>query len=256
MANVQTIENARQKGRAAVARVLGQNYSVYRLTSASNNSITAGTPLYTNFKSVMTSWRSRMDIENSIFELQSFNADCDSRGLQIGDIFVENGFRSDGSMYAVASIRPLKATVLMRVEQPTLITLYNPAAGRADQQPVSGAVQIKAAPGGGYGGGTKASEQILTLTAGNYAFSTTGTPATVPCGLQPLNRLHGAPPSKLPTDPRRQLWLVYCPILPGAQLVESCYFGMGNGDRYDIELYFLAQFGLQGYICIVEKAAV
>jgi hypothetical protein len=111
---------------------------------------------------------------------------------------------------------------------------------------------------GGYLGIDKAGEQILTLTDGLYEFTSAGgaTPAGVPCGIQPLNRVKDAKEPKLPTVLYREHFLAYIPELPGEQLNELDRLNLPNSDRYEIAMLFsTGETGIAGTVAIVERLA-
>lgn len=252
MTRIAYIDGKVQRGRGKASNVLGQTYTVQRLSAAVNGSITNASPLYTGFPASVAK-ASKMKIENQTFDLQVFTATCDNRNLQIGDLLTETGYGSDGGAFTLAQKRPLRETILVRTESSITITRPKPAGGQASQQPLQGST---IAPG--YLGVNKAGEWPLTLANGMYAFEPTGSPAVVPCGLQPLNRVRdgakGDAAGRLPTALYREHFLAYLPLLPGETLNELDRLNFGNSDRYEVALFFTsAQRGFSGYICIVEK---
>jgi hypothetical protein len=151
-------------------------------------------------------------------------------------------------------MRPMQPTLWIRTEAACTITRPAPSAGRASQQPSSGAVATT-----GYGGITKSQEQVLTLVDGLYEFVDPGqpsvNPATVYCGAQPTQRIRDGREPKIPTSLYREHFQIYCPNLPGAFIRELDRFSFPNtGDRYEVAmLYTTVTTGLTGYILIAEK---
>lgn len=245
------INSAIQDGRGAAASVLGQTYDVYRLTSTTSGQIVSGTPVYTGFPASLTHWKNAKDIENQIFDALSFKAMCNNIYLEVGDVFVGTGYGTDGAMYVVGDMRPLKQTVVVRCEQSSTVTRPTAPADTAAQNP-SGVTVVS-----GYNAVTKTTEQSLVLNNGSYSFSTSGIAAMVPFGLQPFNKLREYPESKLPTDTRRESFVGFLPLLPGVIIEENDVISSGSaGDRYRVEQNYIAEFGLQGNILLLTKLVV
>lgn len=245
------INTAIQKGRGAAASGLGQTYDVYRLTSATSGQIVSGTPVYTGFPAKLTHWKKSDDIENNTLGAMIFAATCDNTYLLVGDVLKGYGYGSDGAMYVVADERPLKQTILVRCEQAATITRPTSPADNVALNPSTPTIVS------GYGGVTKSTEESLVLNNGLYSWSSSGTAAMVPFGLQPVFRLREMPPSKLPTDTRRENFIGFLPLLPGVVIEENDVISSGSaGDRYRVEQNYIAEYGLQGQIFILEKLTV
>lgn len=245
---VKIIDRAIQQARGAAASVLGQTYDVYRLTNQTGQ-VVQGTPLYTNFPARKLD-PMRKSVENTVFDIQVYPFTCDNTYLQIGDILVENGYGSDAGMYVYAQGRPTDPNFFVRVEQSATVTRPTTPASLAPLNP-NAPTQIKS-----YVGVTKTTEQSLILTNGHYSFSTSGVSAMVPFGLQPLNKMREMPPSKLPTDTKREQFLGFLPLL-GIIIEENDVISSGAaGDRYRIEQNYISEFGLKGQILILQKLTV
>lgn len=245
------IDGAIQAGRGAAASVIGQTYNVYRLTSTTNNSIVSGTPLYTGYPSIMRK-ASKAKIENEIFALQAFIGTCDNRVLQLGDVLTETGYEGEtDNVFTFVQVRPAQVSVFVRTEANCAITNPRPHAGQSTQQPVSGSSYQT-----GYGGTDDASEWILELVNGLYGFTNApgATPASVQCGIVPLNRLKDGSDLGTPTDLPRAHYVVYVPNLPGQPLDTFHRIKFPNGDKYEILSFVNSDdAGFQGYVCICEK---
>lgn len=252
--HVAQIDAAIQAGRGAAASVLGQTYTQYRLSSTSSGSITSGSPIATNYPARIERITERKKIENQTFDLLVYEAMCDNRTLEIGDLLVETGYGSDGGQFWVAQKRPTRETLWVRAESNCNITRPKGTAGNAEQQPTSGPVLVD-----GWGGVEKDTEQVLALQNGLYYFTSTAgvTKAVIPAALQPLNRITDARDPDLPTTLYREKFLVYVPLLPGCVLNELDRLSFGNmSDAYEIALMYTSeQTGLSGWILIVEKLA-
>lgn len=250
--HLQQIDQAIQAGRGAAASVLGQTYTQYRLGSTSG-SITSGAPVATNFPARIGKAQKKA-VENQSFDLLIFEAICDNRTLDIGDLLVETGYGSDGGQFWVAQKRPTRETLWVRAESNCNVTRPMPTAGAASEQPASGPELVD-----GYAGLQKDTEQILTLQNGLYSFTSAqgATKAVIPAGLQPLNRIKDARDPGIPTALYREHFLIYLPLLPGAILNELDRISFSNmGDAYEIALMFTTeQTGLSGWILVAEKLA-
>ena len=249
--NIAALNNLVQYGRGRAADIAGQYYDVYRLTNATSGQIVSGAPRYAGFRASLTHWTKPEDIENDTLGAMVFAATCTNTYLEPGDVFVGYGYGSDSAMYVVADERPLKQTILIRCEQAATVT-----------RPTSPADTVTLNVGtptivSGYGGITKSTEQSLILTNGLYSFATSGTTAMVPFGLQPKFRLREMPPSKLPTDTRRENFIGFLPLLPGVIVEENDVISSGSaGDRYRVEQNYISEYGLQGQILVLEKLVV
>ena len=249
--NLAALNTLVQYGRGKAASILGQVYDVYRLGPTVSGQIVSGTPAISGFPASLTHWTNAQDVENNPLGALTFAATCTNLALEIGDIFVGYSYGSDGAMYAVADLRPLKQTVLVRCEQSSTITRPTAPADLVALNP-SGPTDI-----GAYNVVTKETEQSLVLNNGSYTFATSGVAAMVPFGLQPLNKLREYPESKLPTDTRRQGFVGYLPLLPGVIVQENDVISSGSaGDRYRVEQIYIAEFGLQGQILLLSKLIV
>lgn len=233
------------------ASILGQTYSVYRLSDTVSGSIFDGDPVFTGYP-MEPSKTPKKFIENDAFNLQVYIGTCDNTGLELGDALVETGYEAEsGNVFVFAQRRPLFPNLFVRCEAQVSITRPQPAGGQSAQQPISGGV---AAPG--YMGVSKKGEQGLILSHGLYSFSNdpNATLAAVPAGLTQLNRIRDAREPKIPVALYREHFVMYCPLLPGVQLMELDRLNFPNSDRYQIaSLYTTEDTGLGGWIGICEK---
>jgi hypothetical protein len=252
--DLQIIDSAIQQGKGAEASVLGQAFTVQRLTSSTNVGVSSAPALYKNFPIVFERTTTKVKIENESFSLLSFELTCNNTYLKTGDLLTNTGFGADpNGVYTLASKRPRRPTIAMRTEWNCFISRPMPPAGAATQQPGSGAVFTP-----GYAGVTKASEHILTLVDGMYEFTATpgSQTASVYCGLQPTSRVRDVKEPPIPTAHPVPRFMAYVPTLPGEQLNERDIINLPNSDRYGIEsLYSTDTTGLAGYVLICEKLA-
>src|SRR5579875_346162 len=250
---IQRIDAHNQRGWGKAAAKLGQTYDIYRLINQ-NTSIVSGTPIMTGFPAHWVKSQKR-EVENQIFDLFAVSVYCDSRPLDLFDVAVETGYGAEeGDVFIVAQKRPRHKAIWVRCEAYISITRPATQAGASTQQPTQGSVITP-----GWGGTYKANEKVLTLTSGTYAFvAGAPTPASIPCGLQPLNRIRdGQLPRGLPTRFYREHYVAYLPLLPGEIIREEDILNFPNEDRYEVALvYTSVDTGLSGYILVVEKLGV
>jgi hypothetical protein len=247
------IDGKVQYGKGRAASVLGQTYNLWRLSDKSNGSVISGKPLFANVPLYLEK-TSKSIVENQIFDLIAYEGVIDNRRLQKQDIFVETGYETDFGTYIFAQRRPVPPykSIFMRAETYCFITRPYTAAGAVAQQPPSGVLVQPA-----YGGTTKGIEKYLTLNDGLYTFSEEAVAgASIPCGIQPLNRVRDGSIPNVATKQYRTHHLVYVPLIPGEQLNEQDRINASASDRYEImEVHSTDETGLSGYICIVEKLA-
>jgi len=251
------IDDAIQQAQGAIGAVVGQTYDVFRMTNTTSGSILNGPALYTGFP-LSPAKAQKKHIENTTFDLQVFVGTCDNRDLEIGDVLVETGYEAlENNIFIFAQRRPMGVSLFVRGEVKGFISRPNTGAGSSSQQTPGSGVVVDDAWGGTY----KGIEEYLTLTNGVYTFQSppdASTGATLPIGLQPLNRVRDGTIPKVPTIQYRTHHLAFVPMLNGEQLNEQDRINASSSDRYEImEVYASADAGLDGgYILIVEKTAV
>lgn len=254
------INDAIAQGRGAAAAVLGQSFDVRRLDGTTNSSVSSNDPVLTGLPARIRRTTSKVMVENATFDLLVYNATVDERQLQLQDLLTETGPApyTDGGHFYFVQHRVTRETLWIRAESNCTITRPWPPSGRMDQQPNAGAREVK-----GWGGPTKSGEQVLTLTNGMYAFGNAddAMPATVYCGLQPMNKIGDTSKSsaagQIPTALYRERFCIYVPDLPGVVLNELDRINGPNNDRFEVMLYHNTdEIGLTGYVAICEKLSV
>ena len=258
------LSSAIYQGLSAAAGVLGKTFSCYRLNSSSTGAIIAtGSRIYSAFPLMLERTTSKLMLENTIFDLLAFAGKGDGTKLLAGDILVDNGFSGDGGAYAVAQIRYQKPyrIVLIRVDNKTCsLKRPHPSAGSAEDQPTSGAIaRLSNTAPNDYSGIDPQNRFALTLDAGLYQMiqQGSGTRASLPVGLQPLNKVQDGHKPILPTQLPRTKFVAYIPPTPGYIPSESDIIKAANQDTYEIkQIYSSEPVGLVGTIAIVEKLAV
>jgi hypothetical protein len=251
------IDLAIQKGRGAAASVAGQTFNVYRLNGSSSGSIvSSGNLVLQQYPARIRRTTSAQVIENAVHGMIEFIAICDNTYIENGDILIETGYGAaltEPTAYCVVSQRPTRETVFIRTETTCSIVHAHPAAGALVSQPGSGAVFQS-----GYGGVTPTTNRSILLTAGSYYVDPTGTgsPASIPCGLQPQNKMRDSHVLKLPTEFAREFFVLFLPPTPGYQISENDEAKLANQDTYVIrQAYTSDQSGTVGWICLVERKA-
>ena len=235
---------------------LGQVYKVYRLNGNTAGAVISANSLVHPAFNFYFEKAQKSIIENTTFDLQVFSAIGDATQLRVGDILVETGFGSDGGTYCVAQIRNRKPfrTILVRVESQSAIQEPQPDAGSDETQPMSGPVWVE----GAWGGATVDARYNLTLDNGMYQMLPfgEGTLASVPIGIQPLNKVRDSHKPGIPTPYARTLYLAYIPPTPGYDPAEKDIIKAANMESYEIsQIYSSTPVGLSGSIAICERMA-
>lgn len=254
------LDNIIQIGRGIAAGVIGQTYDIRRLTqpTGATGSVSSQPTVYTGFPARLRRTTTKVGIEDDIFSLICYIATCENTCLQLLDEMTETGYEpKTNGVYIFAAERPTRETLWMRAESNISITRMSPGAGSAANQPTSGWAEST-----GFGGIQKDTEAVLTLANGSYAFRSEGaSPASIQCGLQPLNKImdtsRGVAAGEWPVSLYREKFLAYLPLLPGEQITELDRLNFPNSDRYEIAvIYSSEETGIAGYILVVEKLGV
>lgn len=243
---VQPYQRIIDNARGIAASFVGQIYDVYRLNKRSNGAIvSASNRIIASFPCKMTrNTVALADEQAKIYELV-YQGLCDVSKLQIGDVLVETGFRSDRGMFVLAQERPLKPYMFVRVEINGAITRQS-------------AVQAEPLLGRGpYQGTSKGYESVAQLSNGMYAYVHNGTPAQIPIGIQ-IDRRMGQQPRgfKLPTANKLEETSCYVPFLPGLQIQPTDMLADANGNRYLVHGIQAYTSGLQGYLLKAQKLLI
>lgn len=249
MTDVHRMFRLMNKADGKAARHIGLKYDVYRLSNTSSGSILApANKVISNLKFRMVLDTNGWTIEQSRIYDMIYAGLGNANKLQIGDVLVETD--GDGEMFTLAQTRPLSAKVFARTEQ--ACTLTRPAGkqvGGNTSPPAQGRVGMMALG--------KQTEWLLALNAGFYDFAPTGTPATVPCGIQPYKRLGGLQSFKdAPSMTHRNEVFIYCPILPGVEIQPGDMFSAANGERYRVQTMMPFTEAMQGYLIIGESTFI
>jgi len=202
------------------ASVEGQRYDVRRLSSASNVSVLSGRPVLAQLPVIMERVTSKDVIEDEPFSLVIFEGDCDWTRLQFGDVLSGSGLDPFGSAssFVYAQHRPTREALFVRTESVATITrpVDAPARAAASALPTANAgPYIVSDEEADVEEGPTADGDVLTLTAGTYAFQPAGsTPAQVPIGIEPTSRTGQPREDAQPTSSDATRFVGYTPALP------------------------------------------
>ncbi len=207
-------------GGGVAAGITGQRYDVRRLTQRSNGSILTQPPVISSFPVVLERTTSKKVIEDEPFSLVIFEGDCDWTRLQFGDVLSEYGTNAllDGAAFVYVQHRPTREALFVRTESVATITrpVDAPARAAASALPTANAgPYIVSDEEADVEEGPTADGDVLTLTAGTYAFQPAGsTPAQVPIGIEPTSRTGQSREDAQPTSSDATRFVGYTPALP------------------------------------------
>lgn len=244
--NYQSAQSLINFGRQFAANLVGQPFDQYRLSSISSGDVIAPEnllkgPIY----SKITHTRQMKDIENDYLHTNPFEFMLDMSAVQLGDILVQNDPTYGGNtQYAVASRRPLKPTLTVRVE--TIANIYQANSGRG---------------AGGYAGSSRSNQVPYILTNGVFAPSTQGgAVSNVPVGIQYIGQLKVQNNDRLPLDDSLPHWFCYLPYLPGLDGVRENDIIQVPAVEQNTPMRFRINamqpqpgWGLAGYFCTAVK---
>lgn len=240
-------------GRELGAKFVGQPFRHYRLNNAStvviDNSNEVLDPLTNapfDLRAKVSGLRSRVQVEGTTMHAEPFELLLSSERVQTEDIVVQNDPLYGGNAaYCIASLRPLKKVVAIRVESTAKI--WRPTPNRTS----------------GYNEVTLANHRPLVLTAGEFDWGVAGGTATdVPVGLTYIGQIKDQKVTRMPLDTTTSWWYVYVPLFPGmARLRENDILEMQVHEdekpvRYRIHAPYVVEVGLRGILVLCERIGV
>lgn len=242
--NYQSAQGLINFGRQFAANLIGQPFEQYRLTANSSGDIIAPENLIGSINSKITHTRQMKDIENDYLHTNPFEFLIDMSAVELGDILVQNDPAYGGNtQYAVASRRPLKPTLTVRVE--TIANIIQASSGRSS---------------GNYAGSTRKNGVPYVLTNGVYAPNTIGDASNIPVGIQYIGQLKVMNNDKLPLDDTLPHWFCYLPYLPGLDGVRENDIIQVPAVEQNAPMRFRINamqpqpgWGLAGYFCTAVK---
>lgn len=258
MASVATIDNALRRGLGqGVKGGLATYFNVYRLKGLSGTP-NAATSIVDPLNKVLTNFPIRM-VKNAMQQLVEqepiyklvYQGMCDTRQLKIGDVFIEVGpimtDVPDGRMFYLADVQPILPAMFVRAEISG--SASRPHDASQTDEPLLGRGRAAQAV-------SKGQEWLYILDNSLYDVQAVGTPATIPMGIQPYNRVGPAQEMKFPTGTRRGVHYLYLPLLPGLQIEPGDYVLDDNRNHYRIQTVQAFTTGLQGYQLIAETTFI
>lgn len=243
---VQPYQDLIDNARGLAASFIGQVYDVYRLNTKSTGAIVSpSNKIIASFPVKMSRNTDKLAQEQAPLYEMVYQGLCDVSKLQIGDVLVEIGFRSDRGMFVLAQERPLKPYMFVRVEINGSISRQNPVT----PNPLLGL--------GPWQNTAKAHEMVAQLTGGMYAFVFGGTPAQIPIGVQIDERMGQLPRGfTLPTSNKLEETSCYVPLLPGLQIQPTDMLADAQGNRYLCHGVQIYTSGLSGYLIKAQKLLI
>jgi hypothetical protein len=252
MSNLPAFSRILEKTRGYIAQIRGNLYNVYRLNgSSAGNLVDPANLVISNFKMAPERTSASKDVEATwMIKVPLFWGDCDPSTIQVGDLFVEEGFHADASAFTFAGYRP--AHLIFFVQTPVVVTF-----ARTDNNTAH--VDGGRVPYEGYMPGIAGADVPLVLAAGEYSWTPSGTASPVYVGLVPQERVghYPSPDVKAPDDIQLENWHLYAPPAVAAQLLENDYaiVTTANGPvRYRLRSVFSQALGIQGGMFLAEKA--
>jgi hypothetical protein len=238
----------------AMTGSIGNHYSVYRATAAVSGSVFESEPIFTGYAAYLTK-ATKSIVEGAALELEVFNADCDNRTLQFGDVLVGTDPLDLGT-YVFAQYRPLIEQSTLFVECNTLAQIFRPRVGN----PVPAGTAPAATPGAPFIASSFVSsdedtQEPLTLVDGVYAFGVPGaTAAIVPVGLQLTARAGGTRGSanNLPGSSATARFVGYVPPL-AISINQNDVIYVDDDHSYIVNLALNQTKGFVGTVVILEE---
>src|SRR5579872_1386114 len=241
---VQPIQAEIDRARGEVGQFLGQIYNVYRLNARSTGTvISRQSQVYDSLPCYMRKSTKSGDVEQSKVYEMIYEGKFDASKVNIGDIFVEQGFRSDGGMFVLAQYRPLEPYWFVRCE--IAGSILREASQTVGAEPAQGLTS--------YQGVSKKYEWPCVLNNGLYSFQQSGTPAQVPIGIQMYKRIGQKSGVDIPTATRLEEVYCYVPNLRGIAIQASDTLADQNGNRYKVNSVQTYTVGLQGQFIVGHK---
>jgi hypothetical protein len=249
---ISQLDGILRRGLGIAGKVIGTYFNVYRLsaTSAATSIIDSRNLVLENYPARIVLAAPKIVKEQTEIYNMVYIGLCDTRPLQPGDVCVEVAptltDTPDGRVFVFADVQPLLGPVFIRTEVYAGLSRPNGPDRTAD--PIQGLTQ--------YQGTSKFDESIYTLANGLYSVKYSGTPAVIPMGLQPKNRIGPPQEMKFPTATVRGSYVGYIPLLPGLQVHPGDFMTDQNGNRYRFEVVTAYTVGIQGYQLLVETVFV
>jgi hypothetical protein len=251
-------------GRDLAGQFIGEPFNQYRITGVSSGdvvasanqmldkTVTPNVPMVLHIK--VGPIRSHTQIENETIHADTFDFLVSSDRVKTEDILsqITNAY-DNNTNYCIASLRPLKKCIAIRVE--TYAKIYRPQSNRGVATP-AGSVNAYSR----FAGYTFDSSLPFVLTTGVFAPGLpTVTASSVPIGLQYIGQIKDQKAVHLPMDTLTTWWYIYVPLFPGMErLREGDMFEVQTSPletpmRYRAHAVFVNSVGTRGVYCLCEK---
>lgn len=232
----------------AIAPLFGSPFAVRRLSPYANGTILAQPPILTAAFQLERSTKRDL-VETQLFDTVWMIATGDGRQMLLGDILTGTG--ADTSTYCYAQHRLTDPVIFVQCD--AFATLKRPVevADRSTALPQSGFVAVT-----GDDEVDEATADVLTLTAGRYAFTPAASnpiAAAVPVGLQPTARAMGMHGENLPTSEPVGRFFAYIPPL-GLELLDNDEIEVGADTYTIVSSYRLDTAQVVGTAAILAKS--
>lgn len=235
-------------GKELAADIVGQPFVVYRLNSTSDGDVIANENVVnSDLRIKLTHGRPISQIENEYLHTNLFRCLVSSDAVEIGDILAQNDpIYGQNTNYCVASFRPQKETMAVRVE--SMCRLYRPQSNKEKS----------------YGGRTLETDMPFVVLNGAVSIGDpeTDTASIIPCGVQNIGQMKNFKPEKLPMGVITSWWYIYVPPFSGIERMREndIIEVLGNaGDprvRYRINQPYFSAAGTAGQFALCERLTV
>ncbi len=238
-------------GRDFAGKFVGQPFVLYRLNDSSNGDVISNENIVNgDIRAKVTHRRIVTAMENEYLHVDTFEFLVSSDEVRIGDVFLQNDEEygdNQNTSYAVASRRPLKPVVAVRVE--TACQIHR----------IVGETTATTA----WRGPKRSTDLPFTIVDGVFVIGEVGdVAAVVPCGVQSIGQMKGLKPPHLPLDNITTWWYVYVPLLPGlTRLRENdviSYSPHPDEDRIRLRINtpYSSPAGTAGHFLLCERLTV
>lgn len=243
------VQNLVNFGRELAGNIVGQPFSVHRLNSLSTGDVFAAANQLDDVRAKVTHSTSRVQTENDFLHANIFDFLMSSENTATEDILTQKDDTYGGNAsYFVASLRPLKRVMCVRVEH--TVRLLRTHSNRAQQ--------------GGWSGTTRDSERPFHLLNGQFVIATgaevpevVATP--IPCGITNIGQIKDRKASQLPMDVTTSWWYVMMPLFPGLDrvrendIIEVDVHADEPIVRYRIVTPLISKVGTRGVFCLCQR---
>jgi hypothetical protein len=244
-------------GKGLAGDFVGQPFAVYRLGTQSVGDVIADANLVNaDLRAKVTHGKKGPQVENETLHANVFEFLISSDEVRIADILVQKDEKyGQNGIYAIASFRPLKNVLAIRVE--SLCRIYRPQSNRERETLSRGEVR---AP---YSGRNRATDQPYVIAQGEMLLGTDiDVGSVIPCGIQNVGQIKNFKAERLPMGVITSWWYIYIPAIPGFERLREndIIEQLGHVDdvpvRYRINTPYASDIGTAGQFALCEKLAI